>query len=338
MTLNTTSALAWTQALVLAQLLACPVVAAAQEADQRTPAEWLTKMSEAFEVLTYDGTFSFFDGADMTSMRVVHKVVDGEQRERLVHLNGAFREFVRKGETVACALMPGDELVSLVESMPAGPFARAFVRDYDRLSEAYSVRLNGEGRVAGRSVVRLLVVPDDNHRHGYELWLDRQTGLLLRSDLLSPGGEALEILQFSQLRLGDEVDDADLLSRQPEGAVVTHLALAADEAVAAGDGAMRWESGWLPAGFAMASAETRRSSNNRAAIDTLMYSDGLAAFSIYIEAMPSGGASPMRSSSGATIAVSEPVESRLGEHLITVVGEIPLATAQRIARSVRPAG
>lgn len=323
-------------ALGLSSLLAFPAAADAQPSQRLAPTQWLAKMSEAFETLTYDGTFSFFDGADLTSMRIVHMVVDGEQRERLVHLDGAYREFVRKGDSVACVLMPGDELMSLGDSMPAGPFARAFVRDYDRLSEAYVVRQVGVGRVAGRSAVRLNVEPEDEHRHGYRLWLDEATGLLLRSDLVSTDGRPLEVLQFSRLRIGDEVDPTDLASRQPSGAMVTHLELEPGDTVSLGESTVKWATGWLPPGFAMASADTRRSSNDLSAIDTLMYSDGLAAFSVYVESMPSGGASAMHSASGATVAVSEPVRSDRGQHLVTVVGEIPMATARRIAQSVEP--
>jgi len=67
-----------------------------------------------------------------------------------------------------------------------------------------------------------------------------------------------------------------------------------------------------------------------------MYSDGLAAFSVFIEDMPVSGALNVVSRSGATVAVSEIVTGGPDDahHLVTVVGEIPTATAQRIAHSI----
>src|SRR5690606_26788326 len=117
---------------------ACLTVACAQPVQAAdSPREWLDEMNRAFSALSYDGIFSYFGGEDLASLRVVHMVIDGEQRERMVHLNGAPREIVRKGDEVACIVMPGDALLELEESIPSGPFARAFVRRYDRISENY---------------------------------------------------------------------------------------------------------------------------------------------------------------------------------------------------------
>ena len=102
---------------------------------------------------------------------------------------------------------------------------------------------------------------------------------------------------------------------------------------------MRWEAGWVPGGFAMASWDIRRTPSKLKSINTLMYSDGLAAFSVFIEAMPPAGAGQMVSRQGATVAVTNLVEGPADErHLVTVVGEVPTETARRVANSVRYAG
>jgi len=300
---------------------------------------WLEDMNQAFSTLSYDGVFSYFSGQDLASLRVVHMVVDGVQRERLVHLNGAPREFVRRGEQVDCILMPGDALIELERSMPSGPFARAFVRQYDDISDHYGLSFHGSDRVAGRDAVRLAVMPHDDDRFGYRLWLDRQTRLLLRSELISGDGERLEIFQFTQLALGDEVDPAALEPEGRSGSVVSHLTLAAQAGDAVPDAEPAWEAGWLPAGFTMAAADRRRMAGERKAVNTLMYTDGVAAFSLYIESMPSSGAASMVSRNGATVAVTELVDGpSRQQHLVTLVGELPTVTAQRIARSVSYTG
>ena len=56
------------------------------------------------------------------------------------------------------------------------------------------------------------------------------------------------------------------------------------------------------------------------------------------EGMPESDAKALVSRSGATVAVSEVVTGGPEDavhHLVTVVGEIPTATAQRIAQSIR---
>ena len=174
----------------------------------------LMRMNRAFADKNYDGVFTYFSGDDLASLRVVHKIVNGQQRERLVHLNGAPREIVRRGEEVLCIVMPGDDIAVLENSIPAGPFARAFVREFERISHSYAVETAGEGRVAGRRALRVAVLPRDEHRFGYRLWLDEETALLLRSELVNRHGERLEIFQFSHLTIGDAVRDEALESER----------------------------------------------------------------------------------------------------------------------------
>jgi sigma-E factor negative regulatory protein RseB len=304
--------------------------------------ELLQRMDSAFSQLAYDGVFSYLNGDELASLRVVHKIVDGVQRERLVHLNGAPREIIRHGERVACIVMPGDDLLALEKSIPSGPFARAFVRQFDRISNTYTVGEYGEGRVAGRKAVRVAVSPKDQHRYGYRLWLDEETSLLLRSELVDHEGNKLEIFMFNQVRLGEEVADAALEPVEAQGSMVSHLTLRpapgqrqpdsqADDAT---QPASQWRARWLPAGFEMTTADLRRKPLSGHAVNSLMYSDGLAAFSIYIEPMPDNGAASMMSKNGATVAVTGKVSDAQGHYLVTLVGEIPLPTAQEIIASV----
>ena len=53
-------------------------------------------------------------------------------------------------------------------------------------------------------------MPRDEDRFGYRLWLDEETRLLLKSELIDAEGNALEIFQFNSIVIGDEVDPAAL--------------------------------------------------------------------------------------------------------------------------------
>jgi sigma-E factor negative regulatory protein RseB len=316
--------------------VACVAALCAQGArGNDSPRQWLDDMNRAFSELSYDGIFSYFSGQDLASLRVVHMVVDGEQRERLVHLNGAPREIVRRGDEVACIVMPGDALLEIEESIPSGPFARAFVRRYDRISESYGLSFFGEDRVADRTAVRVAVMPRDDNRYGYRLWLDKETRLLLRSELVDAEGGRLEIFQFNQIRFDDRVDPALLEPEGKDGSLVTHLTLATKQPQPVARDDLAWEAGWLPEGFSMAAADIRRAPSSLKSVNTIMYSDGLAAFSVFVEDMPDAGAASMVSRNGATVAVTHMIMDHQDEpYLVTLVGEIPAPTAQRIARSV----
>ena len=304
------------------------------EEGEYDPRTLLAGMNDAFNTLSYDGIFSYFSGSELASLRIVHMVVDGEQHERLIHQNGAPREIVRRGEEVVCILMPGDDLLTLESSLPAGPFARAFVRRYDAISEYYDLRYFGEDRVADRQAVRLAVVPLDDNRFGYRLWLDNETHLLLKSELVDTNGRPLEIFQFSSLALGDDVDPRALEpSGREELAKVSNFTLDSQASVPV-ESDVRWTADWLPDGFSMASTSTRRTMGENKSVNTLMFSDGLAAFSVFIEDMPPAGAADMVSRNGATVAVTHLIKGP-DMHLVTLVGELPTPTANRIAQSIR---
>ena len=312
--------------------------ALADDVSEASAAEWLQRMNSVFTELNYDGVFSFISGTDLASLRIVHMVEDGVQNERLIHLNGAPREIVREGEKVLCIMGPEDKLLDLGSSIPAGPFAKAFVRNFDDVDRNYHLEMAGEDRVAGRVSVRLDVKPKDENRYGYRLWLDKQTGLLLRSDLVDEvANKSLEVFQFNQLTVGAGVQKAALKSEQSGEAVVHQFEIDQKVKAEGKDHPNGWHATWLPDGFEMAASDVREMAATTTPVNTMMYTDGLAAISVFVEeAHDDDEMGHMVAQHGATVSVTEIVEDPDGtEHVVTVVGEIPPKTAAAIAESVK---
>ena len=310
-----------------------PAATAEERVQGLTPNEWLVAMNDSFSSLVYDGTFSYYNGIDIDTVRVVRKEIEGVQRERLVHLNGPPRELVRTGEAVECIMQPDDKLLEVENSIPSGPFARSFTRRFDALSDNYSLSFHGEGRIAGRPAVRLAIQPKDENRYGYRVWLDRENQLLLRSEMVSADRDFLEVFQFTHLIFGEDVDDRAVVAHSAAGSVISNLTLDGKTKGAAPGVAPRWRADWVPAGFAMATADVHETDDK--AVDTLMYSDGLAALSVFIENVPAKGARRMVTHRGPTVMVMDIVRGPDdADYLVTVVGDVPATTAQRIARSI----
>ena len=296
---------------------------------------WLADMNRAFMDLNYDGVFTYFTGQDVATLRIVHMIVDGQQRERLVHLNGAPREIIRRGDEVTRVLMPGDNLVELSRGIASGPFARAFIRPFNRISEQYVISDLGVGRIAGRPAQRIAVTPKDGDRYGHRLWLDQEHHLLLRSELVDQHGARLEVFQFTQIEIGDGVDPAALEPGRHEGALASVDRQPRGVEADPGEVRVRWRAGWIPAGFSIAAAGVRRAGGRLEAVNTLMYTDGLAAFSVFVEDEPSARTAAVATRQGATVAVTEFVLGPSGRRAqVTLVGELPEPTVRRIARSI----
>ena len=353
-----TSELLARSALVVANgVMGVQGLAAEDSGVARSPAEWLAAMDAAFRSLDYDGVFTYYAtshseiqlrrgiakdsggravrfsagfsaGVELASFRIVHKVIGGVEHERIAHLDGPQREILRTGDEVVYVLHPGDELLDLHGAIPAGPYARILMGSPLDLGDSYQVVQSGQGRVAGRPSIRLDIVPRDGDRFGHRLWLDEATSLLLRSELRDLAGNHLEMVQFTSLRVGEAVMAADL---EPSSAGVQVGGLADPSAKSVAEPAtLRWHAGWVPQGFRMTTNDVSPPVNGSDVV-SLMFSDGLAAFSVFVETMPEAGAGNVMSRSGATVVLTQSAAGESGDHLVTVVGEVPVATARRVA-------
>lgn len=163
--------------------------------------------------------------------------------------------------------------------------------------------------------------------------------MLLRSELLSPSGERLEIFQFVHIEMDVPVSEAELSPELDGGRVRHRLAFAEREESSSDVRSPDWKAGWLPGGFTMTATDIRHVPAHDRPVHTLRYSDGLASFSVFVErsrGQPGWQHSRRR---GATSAVMrELAVADRGRFLVTVVGEIPMRTAERVARSIEPAG
>ena len=327
----------------IAQVAVTLWMLAAGNALALTAQEWLLRMESSATDLTYQGVLVYSQGARMETLQVYHTVINDVQRERLVHLTGEPREIVREGDKVIC-VHPKNGVMRLDTDVPAGPFARNYAARLRELDEPYSVQLGGSSRVAGRAVTLLEVQPKDAYRYGFRLALDQSTGLLLQSLMVDHAGKVLERFEYTAIEIGGDIDEAQLRptvdqSRDQLSIVDVHTGLPVfageNDANGSDQQQSQWRVTWMPAGFAMSAAAklAGQPSKLRASEeDSMMYSDGLTAFSVFVAR--DVDMSELSAQSGATVAVSTLKRDQQGSYSVTVVGEIPPVAAHRIANSV----
>ena len=297
---------------------------AVEDGARQSPArmsELLARMSAAVRELDYRGLFTYEHGGALDTLKIIHSVRDGVEYERLEHLIGPRREFVRSGQQVSC-LPPGDQLLR-------GRLT-SLSQNAGGLSNNYQFYLRGNQRIAGRDAQILQIVPRDEYRYGYTLGIDVQSGMPLMFLLVGEGDKAARVLerfQFVELTLGD-VDDAELQPVDDNYRIARHqLAAGCQQLQQAEPG--KWRPNWLPRGF-MFSGQRRTEPNG----DMLMYTDGLTTFSVFIDPVVDSYTVEGHARRGATVAYMQQVERRSLPYSITVVGEIPPVTARRVAESI----
>jgi len=340
---------AYSLLLLLCTLVATPSAAQRQldlqhsaDATQLNAEQWLARMSHAFRELDYDGRFVYLSGTQMSTLRVVHRVKDGVEQERLVHLSGPHNEFVRHGHDIIC-IHEGNALTRLNHSLAAASLHAIPHSANDngpdehhvaRLAAHYRFDMHIGQRVADRPAQRIDVLPKDDTRYGYHLWLDQATGLLLKSVLVDHQGTALEVFEFVSLTIGEPIADADLQAsdRRSDLTHVHHERPIQSDSQHPRDDA--WHPRWLPAGFYMASTDTQPMNGQGQPVDRWVYTDGLSSFTLFIEPLQQTLVAEGVFRRGASVAASERMMRQQQPYLVTVVGEIPAATATKIVRSV----
>lgn len=311
----------WRSTIIAGSLLLAALPVHAEE-----PAEqWVQKMVTASRQASFQGHSVLLSGGKVTSLAIYHAPVENEVWERVVHLSGEPAEILRKGSSISC-LHPGVTSRLEVGRSPLGKLS-ALEESTQAVSRYYRFKRAGSERVAGRDGVRIDVEPLDSHRFGYSLWLDEASGVLLKSQTNPPEGDPLEVFEFVSVDIGNPVP---LSAFEPavelqEGAVE----LVSEAASAEASDNSGWETRWLPDGFRQAGRTTSRA--DKPERSARVFTDGLAAFTVFFEPGKPGVRETTRAH-GATVAVNRVLDE--GRSVVTVVGEIPLATASRVAENV----
>ncbi len=286
--------------------------------------DWLTRLGRAEQQQSFQGTFVYERNGNFSTHDIWHRVQNGQVRERLLQLDGSAQEVVRIDGRAQCV---SGTLVAGLRNSREAP-SRAL--DPQKLNQFYELAVIGKSRVAGRNAVIVSITPRDQYRYGFELHLDRDTALPLKSLLLNEQGQLLERFQFTRLDTSTVPDDRDL---QPS-AECTPIAAGSSKTPEV-ESSETWHLEWLPPGFQQTNSSARKDAHTKATVDSLMYEDGLARFSVFLERINDASVTETRTQLGPTVAVSRRLNTVEGEMMVTVVGEIPIGTAERVALSVR---
>lgn len=309
----------------LAALLALAALPAAAEDGQA----WLQRMGEALNGASYAGEFVCESAGRSERLQIAHRVRDGAVSERLVSLSGNGRELVREDDEVVVYLP--DRKLAIIERRPSRSDLLGAIPAFNQsqVSPWYEVSYTGrELALLGPAAV-VVVRPKDGYRFGYRLWIDEKSHLPVRSELSDAGGRVIERLRFTRLELNDRIADAAF---EP-GLDRSKLRWVRQAPQAVGE-APAWRAAQVPPGFRLSMSGLQAMAGASAPVSHLVYSDGLASVSVFIQATVPGQA-PVTGSgrSGVASAFSTVVEG----HQVTAVGEVPPDTLKYIATGVRPA-
>jgi len=288
----------------------------------------LARMAAAMQRWEYEGTLVYLHGHHLTTLRIVHRIDDGESHESLLALSGPIRAVARNGRGVTCVL-PDAHPISVEPAHPHSGTLREAPLDAERLAPSYLIHPLGDARIAGRDADVIGIIPRDNLRYGYRFYVDRATGLPLKTDLMDRSSTPIEQVMFTELEVIGEAQPlrsaVASTVEQPESDRPRPNA-ATNAAANAAETSERWHFARLPRGFRVVGGEQDAKGRRH-----LMISDGLASVSVYIEPDRGDG---LRGATrlGAVHAAGRVID----DHQVTAVGEVPAETIASILSELRP--
>lgn len=287
---------------------------------------WLEKMSNALKSLNYSISFVLLKpGVDSQPYLWRHGINElGVEMEELNLLNGPGKKALRVGNKVSY-FEPNVPPYSLVSASINGPFPSQFLRYPKRLYAGYDFVMVGRSRISGQAAQQIRVISKDKTRYGLNVWLDQETGLLLKMNMFNLKNQLLEQIQVTGFEVTEQPDpffsriETDML---PEVVSLEQNKLSSSP----------WKINYLPKGMSLVKRELRRLPITGEVVEYMMLSDGLIDISMYLQEI--GNAKPVNNLVGSSQADTF-FTLQKGPLNITIIGKVPASTANTIATSIQ---
>ncbi|PQQ38487.1 sigma-E factor regulatory protein RseB [Photorhabdus laumondii] len=308
----------WFSVCLLAGSLFAPLQASAQLSSAEV---LLQEMGNATRSLTYELAFINLNPQAIVSVRYRHAIINGIPIAQIMQMDGSRREVVQRGNEISY-FEPGLDAFSLsgnhiIDYLPAVIFA-----DFNQLKKYYNFIDVGRTHIGDRPCRVVRITSKDEVRYNYILLIDEETHLPLRIDLLDRDSEALEQFRVVSSTIDGDINDAM--------SVITRLNMPPMLVIPPSEKVVfNWKVGKLPTGFVEVS-RSRRKLSNSGTLESVMFSDGLFSFSVNVTNADKTGKLEYPLRRGARTIYS----AIRGANEVTIIGELPLATAKRIVAGV----
>jgi sigma-E factor negative regulatory protein RseB len=341
------------QRLVALSLGLCGLITAAQAAGPMVAAAALDapglikRVQDASQRRSFNGTFVISAAGQMSSSHIIHFGDGQNQVERIDSLDGQMRQVFRHNDEVR-VLWPRAHLMSIEQREAVRDFPATISTEASHPLDLYEIQTSSHSeRIAGYEAQVVLLKPRDALRFAQRWWLERDSGLLLRTDMLGEHGEVMESAAFSTLQIGVRVSPQPLLQEMNrlDGYKVSRPVLLPTHLDREGWSLRVPVSGFRPIScvrrpgsqFAREPAPASAPLNpagNSPEPDTMLqaiYSDGLTHVSIFIE--------PYRADASQTetqlvMGATHAVTRRQGDWWITAVGDVPPLTLRQFVQAL----
>ncbi|NBI12766.1 sigma-E factor regulatory protein RseB [[Haemophilus] felis] len=295
----------------------------AWSADISSAQNLLVKMTEAKDKLNYEMSFISGSAVDIHALQYRHVIEDKKHYAQLTSLDGRPKEIIQRDNLVSYFIANTQPVTiqgnAIVDDLPA-----LMGNNFEQLAQHYDFVLIGKNRVAGRIAQGIRILPKDDFRYQYVVFVDEESGLLLQSHLLDRDGNLLEQFRVINLYVGDSFTGlVEYLNKEPFPPLIEQVKSQPE---------LNWKPEWLPAGFKKINQSIGSlTEEENEKVENQLYSDGLFSFSLYVSNASDPESLNNLWLNGVNTVYSEVIQGKE----VTFVGRLPLSTAKRIIRDIR---
>ena len=317
---------------VSSQLIASPEVLQSEvkiETKQALPSAlmYLNNMKQAYQKLNYKLLYLNTAQNQIEPKQLIHGVVDGKSIAYFYFLNGAMRESLQFDGKISF-YQQGSQAYSLATNHDQSIFANIANFDFENGNKSYEYIILGRDRIAGKKAIAIRMISKDQYRYSYIVWLDLESYLPLRLDIINQSNQIIEQTMVVSLNISETINPwIQQLSTQATPDVL-HLPLTSIAELP------KWELDWLPANFKIVKDDQHKlMMHDTDPVSYIMLNDGIVRVSVYISTKQTNIAEQQNViQRGGTLIYTKQQE----KIEINVIGEIPLITAEKIAASIKP--
>lgn len=291
----------------------------------QTPLALLSAMQKSHKQQNYEITYILQYGEEVESFRYRHAFVQEKEYAQLIHLDNGRADTILREHHVSYFSheFPAFSIKSdhIKDNLPA-----VYHTDFAQLQNYHFVDV-GKMRIADRIARVIRVVPNDNFRYSYTLWIDEEYYLLLKSELIDRNDNVLE--QFRVIQ--SVVDEQMQYIIEPIETLALPRVLPLPE-----NGIQHrhtWHASWIPAGFQLTKMHTvpfSLLSDEEEQAESQFFSDGLASFTLYRVKNNGVIYQDQYWQQNALIIYAQTV----GEEDFILIGDIPLSSARHIVQKI----
>ncbi|WP_294964965.1 MucB/RseB C-terminal domain-containing protein [uncultured Gilliamella sp.] len=282
----------------------------------------LNKMNKAVQTRSYRINFISQDKNQyVTTFEYSHLGAAKKENinAHLLYLEGPAKEIILH-KSATSYFQPDSPSFSIASSRIIEAFPDVIYNDFTQLTSIYDFALLGNTRTANRSVQLVKIVAKDKDRYSYVIWIDVETYLPMRIDLLDQNNEIISQLKVIQLDMNfNKKKMTDYINHR------TYPILLSIEKQ--NSALVDWRLAWLPNGFKEIAAYNVNFYESD--IATKLFSDGVFSFTVNVSPEETKQSNQFIQQGGRTI-----FSTNFANKNIIIIGNLPLVTIERIAQNI----